>query len=391
MDDDCSYSYAGRRKLLAGVATVATAGIAGCSFLNNDTTTPTSQPTDDPTPSPTEQPSETDTGTDSETETDSGPPENSDVSLTVNDQTTSGGFVTVSHALGDVAFQLYVIDGSGNDITAAEVVALANRPISDTRIPVTRPLSANETVTVQAKDDGKVLAEQTVTVSLTDTAIVFREMPKAGETSVPVKATLASDFSGAGGPVTIQAFSGDQINGDNQITADDAENVIESGGERTFSLPLDGSSDRVPLQQGRDVTVALVGNDTIAQTTRSVESASGDGDSSSPPSYMPEMEFEFEWDPSSETATVTFTGGEAITPENTGMLQILKDKDAGSITHTSGFPVIDSTIEPGRTVGEARGITENTHLVVVWWPPGDEGNEYGVVSWSPNSGKRRIN
>lgn len=112
------------------------------------------------------------------------------------------------------------------------------------------------------------------------------------------------------------------------------------------------------------------------------------------PATPPNIFAEFAWEPERSAVTVTFTQGNRLTPENTGILTVVTETDGGSaetvwVATDGASGVTDSTgtsaaadfpLEPGATLTHA--VPEQARTRLVWVAP-EENRSMAVANWKP--------
>ena len=114
------------------------------------------------------------------------------------------------------------------------------------------------------------------------------------------------------------------------------------------------------------------------------------------PATPPNIFAEFAWNAERSSFTVTFTQGNRLTPENTGILVVVSETEAGlaetvwvatdEALAADDLPpdaaVADFPLEPGATL--THSVPEQARTRLVWVAP-DENRSMAVANWIPDT------
>lgn len=117
------------------------------------------------------------------------------------------------------------------------------------------------------------------------------------------------------------------------------------------------------------------------------------------PATPPNIFAAFAWHPESSSFTVTFTRGNRLTAENTGMLAVVTEGSEGyertvwvatdealaAEDSAADAAVADFPLEPGAEL--THSVPEKTHTRLVWVSP-DENRSLAVARWVPETEPR---
>lgn len=117
------------------------------------------------------------------------------------------------------------------------------------------------------------------------------------------------------------------------------------------------------------------------------------------PATPPNVFAEFAWHPEPSSFTVTFTKGNRLTPENTGMLAVVTESSDGyertvwvatdealaADDLAADAAVADFPLAPGAEL--THSVPEKAHIRLVWVSP-DENRSMAVANWVPETDTR---
>ena len=113
----------------------------------------------------------------------------------------------------------------------------------------------------------------------------------------------------------------------------------------------------------------------------------GVGDSLSEPA--PDAQMDFDYDASAEEITVAHDGGQTLTPDNTGFLEVTNvveadpfDEDANVVNDEDGVATLDGAISAGDVIVDGEAVDDTDGEVTLVWENSDRSNSQELGSFN---------
>ncbi len=114
----------------------------------------------------------------------------------------------------------------------------------------------------------------------------------------------------------------------------------------------------------------------------------GFGDSLSEPA--PDAQIDFDYDASGEEITVAHDGGQTLTPDNTGFLEVtnlvgtdpFNDAGANVVNDEDGVATLDGTISAGDVIVDDEEVDDTDGEVTLVWENSDRSNSQELGSFN---------